>query len=176
MTQCHISVWDNSCHRSPQEDEVTVRQRWENSSLSRWICCDFLCIPGLPSGSALSLLTRRPDGLTSQWARACQWSRMELCVRLQRTRTKYPAPLSLTGLWCERKTRQITRDVMSRVKSVLGLRPDTLISTGRGKGCIIFLFQGKDPNTHWELFGYAQACMRPSLLSQTQPVPPGWQP
>lgn len=61
---------------------------------------------------------------------------------------------------------------MSRVKSALGLHPDTLISTDRGEGCIIFLFQGEDPNTHWELFAYVQAWMWSSLLLQTQPVPP----
>lgn len=129
--------------------------------------------PGLLSGPAWSPFTWRPEGLISWWARACEWSGMELCVRLQQACTKYPAPLSLTGLWCWRKTRRITRDVMSCVKSGLGPHPDTLISTGGGKGWIIIMFQGKDPNTHWELFGYTQAWMWPSLLFKTQPAPPG---
>lgn len=57
-------------------------------------------------------------------------------------------PIILDRALMSVQTRQITRDVVSCVRSGLGPRPDTLISTGGAKGYIIFLFQGTDPNTH----------------------------
>ena len=128
--------------------------------------------PGPPVRVCCVPLTRRPDGLISRWARACEWSQTELCVSLQRKCTDCPSPLSLTGLWCACRTCRITRDLLM---SVLGLHPDILISTAEVKGVLFFHFKAKTLTTENCLVMPKPECGLLSFYKHSR-YPLGWRP
>lgn len=131
--------------------------------------------PGPPVRVCCVPLTRQLDGLISWWARACEWSQTELCVSLQCKHTHCPSPLSLMELWCARRTCRITWDLTSCVTSVLGLHPDTLISTAEVKGVLFFYFKAKTLTTENCLVMSKPECGLLSFYKRSR-HPLGWWP